>query len=259
MSIIKFMQLIRVVEKMNFLVQMVIVVLYDLYPFIFLFCVFIFFFTMVIIIMGADFDAEDYPQVDPFLRILIQVFRNSIGDVNIVDYGKWTPEEGQEASREQKAAMSILWVFWMLNIFIMVIVLLNFLIAEVSTTYTRISEAGSQFIFQKKAEMNMKARQLQNMFGFSQHFQVIALTTAKDESAAGNLAGFTSVIKHDVGQLLGRTKADIVKSLKHLDGLIEKSMKHQEVVEHKIINSLEQKLGAKIDEAMAKLERKIQN
>lgn len=38
--------------------------------------------------------------------------------------------------------MGVTWLFFMANIFIMQIVLLNFLVAEVSTTYTRVLELG---------------------------------------------------------------------------------------------------------------------
>ena len=48
----------------------------------------------------------------------------------------------------------ILWCIWYLNVFVMVIVLLNFLIAEVSATYEKVKEQGDKIIYSKKAELN---------------------------------------------------------------------------------------------------------
>jgi hypothetical protein len=64
------------------------------------------------------------------------MFRNSIGDIAEVKYGVWslTPEESQQQpyfSQHNIAVISI-WAFWFMNMFIMLIVILNFLIAEVS-------------------------------------------------------------------------------------------------------------------------------
>ena len=46
-------------------------VLIDLAPFLTIFMIFIFVFTLVFIIMEADFDAEDYAGVPQFMRIMI--------------------------------------------------------------------------------------------------------------------------------------------------------------------------------------------
>ena len=52
------------------------------------------------------------------------------------------------------ATIIVLWLIWWLNVFVMVIVLLNFLVAEVSATYSKVKEAGSKVIYAKKAELN---------------------------------------------------------------------------------------------------------
>ena len=58
-------------------------VLVELGPFLLIFVIFIFVFTMFQIILGtkvAD-DGSDYPGVHPYFRKLIQTFRVSIGDL----------------------------------------------------------------------------------------------------------------------------------------------------------------------------------
>lgn len=59
-------------------------VLIDLAPFLTIFMIFIFVFTLVVIIMEADIDPGDYAGIPRFMRIMIQIFRNSIGDISII-------------------------------------------------------------------------------------------------------------------------------------------------------------------------------
>ena len=44
---------------------------------------------MITIIMEADFDEDGYEDVPRFMRILLQTFRNSIGDIETNNYGGW--------------------------------------------------------------------------------------------------------------------------------------------------------------------------
>ena len=68
-------------------------VLMDLAPFLTIFLIFVFVFSMIIIIMESDIDPEDYAGLPKFIRIMIQTFRNSIGDIAIIQYGKWGDDE----------------------------------------------------------------------------------------------------------------------------------------------------------------------
>jgi len=56
-----------------------------------------------------------------------------------VDYGVWKDIEGTE----KNMAIGIIWGFWFFNEFMMLIIILNFLIAEVSQTYDRVKGAGN--------------------------------------------------------------------------------------------------------------------
>lgn len=45
--------------------------------------------------MGADFGEDDYSDLPSFLRIVISVFRTSIGDIQAYDYGAWKDKESK--------------------------------------------------------------------------------------------------------------------------------------------------------------------
>ena len=61
----------------------------DLIPFFSIFLMYIFVFSMITIIMEADFVNDGYEDMPRFLRILLQTFRNSIGDIATNNYGGW--------------------------------------------------------------------------------------------------------------------------------------------------------------------------
>lgn len=82
------------------------------------------------------------------MRILISIFRTSIGDIQAYDYGEWKDKKTDETTlieengkdnkdflRAQPFAIMIIWFIWYFNIFFMVIILANFLISEVGVTF----------------------------------------------------------------------------------------------------------------------------
>jgi len=60
----------------------------DLQAFLFLMGLMIFFFSFVIIVVGGEIDAGDYPGLSTTVAIIIQMWRNSIGDLAMVQAGK---------------------------------------------------------------------------------------------------------------------------------------------------------------------------
>ena len=58
-------------DDFSFLVSMITHVFIDLIPFLTVFSMYVFLLTIINIIMEADFDDEDYPDLPRFLRILI--------------------------------------------------------------------------------------------------------------------------------------------------------------------------------------------
>ena len=53
----------------------------DSIPFFTVFFMYILLFTIINIILEADFAEDDYPDLPRFTRVLLQTFRNSIGDI----------------------------------------------------------------------------------------------------------------------------------------------------------------------------------
>jgi hypothetical protein len=120
---------------------MIISVMVDLFPFVAVFMLMVTFFSFGIHVMGGEFDNGDYLGIPRPILTWIQMFRNSIGDIAEIQYGAWSLPEGAMIGgifEQQTIAIMIIWLFWFLNMFIMLIVIVNFLIAEVSQTYDKV-------------------------------------------------------------------------------------------------------------------------
>ena len=145
--------------------------------------------------MGADFGEEDYSNLPGFVRVIISIFRTSIGDIQAYDYGEWkdkdkkdetlllegeSVEDNSDFLRAQPVAISIVWIIWFFNIFFMVIILANFLIAEVSVTFEDVKNLGNVFLNREKAKFNELIFQIQAYFGIKNEFSVMVFTQNKD-------------------------------------------------------------------------------
>ena len=71
--------------------------------------------------------------------------------------------------------MFVTWFFFIANIFIMQIVLLNFLIAEVSMTYERVKGLGPCLLYQKKQELNVFILKVIKYFGKKDEFKALIM------------------------------------------------------------------------------------
>ena len=99
------------------------------------------------------------------------MFRNSIGDIAEVGYGVWERPEGyvsESLFSKYNGAIITIWTFWFLNMFIMLIVIVNFLIAEVSQTYDKVKSSGKTFLYLSKASVNKIAFDYRKSLGYLQ-------------------------------------------------------------------------------------------
>ena len=79
-------------------------------------------------------------------------------------------------------AIYIIWLIWFVNVFLTLIVMLNFLIAEVGATYNRVIALGSKNHYKYAAAVNKKVHLLFYFFRNwpSFCFEGIVFTTRQD-------------------------------------------------------------------------------
>ena len=106
-------------------------------------------FSLITFALDADFKNEDFPGLPRVFYTIIRIFRNSIGDIEVPLYDNWlndsTDPETNEVTKiitgsAEGISIFVIYLYWIFNIFIMVIILLNFLFAEVGGTFEAVKE-----------------------------------------------------------------------------------------------------------------------
>lgn len=106
--------------------------LLDLLPFFCFYLTWILVLTLLYTILGVDIqgsDSSDYKEVPRFAADAIQVFRNSIGDMQTPSYEFWDIGYGNELIWAKVIAISMSWLLFLFNEAFLLIVLLSLLVA----------------------------------------------------------------------------------------------------------------------------------
>ena len=104
--------------------------------------------------MGArvpddDGNGSNYSGIPSFMKQYIHILRLSVGDLIIPDISSWKNEMSsctEDPTNDSvcvydyfgEGALLFIWLFWIINVFGMMVILLNFLIAEVGQTYDNV-------------------------------------------------------------------------------------------------------------------------
>ena len=115
-------------------------------------------------------DGDDYEGMGRIARLFIYTLRNSIGDVIPPDGSFWFLFENEENYEQEKSLvmLSFLWILWVFNVFYMVIILLNFLIAIVSSGHEDAMKIQKEISYSQKCELNYEYDTIKKFFQIGQ-------------------------------------------------------------------------------------------
>jgi hypothetical protein len=100
----------------------------------------IFIFTTMLRSIGGTYPEDDYPDLNTYVANLLQTWRNSLANVAVPNYSKWSDNLKAEFKEESFGIYSYLmiylcWMIWFLNLLFICLVLTNFLISIVGNAY----------------------------------------------------------------------------------------------------------------------------
>ena len=111
----------------------------------------IYVFCLLNTVIGIEYANDDYPAVPNAFIMILQVYRNSIGDIATPSYDMWQGENMKENPFTCNFMILVIWVSWFVNQYLNLIILLNFLIAIISQSYEEIMTEQSVFRYQHRA------------------------------------------------------------------------------------------------------------
>lgn len=168
--ILTFMKLlfyVRIFEDYGFLVQMIILCLKDLVPFFMTYLLFLNFFSMCFIVLNCDIDGEISGTLilNRYQLMLLQVYRTALGELSMPGYEEneiW--KNGHQDDIFLKINIVVIWILWVVSTFFMFVIMTNFNIAQITSTYERVKGLEKKISYELKAEMNQNIYLLMSIF-----------------------------------------------------------------------------------------------
>ena len=107
-------------------------------------------------------------------------YRISIGDIEVPNVDVWETALGENNS---KFMLYLTWVIWMVNQYILLIVLMNFLIAIISQVYEDDMTNKLENEYVQKAEMNLESQQVLSTIHLIKKYSFYILSGPKQDKA----------------------------------------------------------------------------
>jgi len=148
-SLLKTIIYLKVFKSFSYIVTMVISVVFDLRYFISFFVILITFFSMLFNVVARN-ESPEYSKLTWYIGNWLAVFRLSLGDFDFTLL---------ESSKLTKTHI-LFWAIWLLMVLFTSLIFLNFIIAEVSNSYSRVRENVFAFIYKERAKLISEAEEL---------------------------------------------------------------------------------------------------
>jgi hypothetical protein len=186
-----FLNLARVYESFASFVRMCLICLYSIQDFMLFLLFWIFIFGYLFKTSGSivqeDSDKEDYKDLNGNVKQLFEAFRNTLGDFQMPSYDFWNNQKSSDKMMGFSYVMIYyIWALWCINTLFMCVVLLNLLIAVLSSAYEEaLSDNFTQkyrFRCQMISEATLNKEAITWMFGIERS-QIFCLSYSilKDE------------------------------------------------------------------------------
>ena len=106
----------------------------------------VFMFSAAYEVTGGQFSEKEYPGMPKVFYYFIATFRTSMGDIQTIEYKKYLMDRKEEGNEARiYFLIGALWMIWIVNQFLVQIILLNFIIAIISQNYEEVINNEEQF------------------------------------------------------------------------------------------------------------------
>lgn len=206
-------------------------------------------FTAMLYILNCDVpNYEDYPHLPWWLQLTLQVWRNSLGDIQPPEYSTWfdkykeldelkaTHAYVQAYKQPINVIIGMLWFIWFLNCVFNQVIMLNFMIAIISESYERVMKQRDQLMYSYKSDLNLEVEIFISYFEWlcvrqRPVFNSIILVSSCAPDAEEEWAGLSTQARNLIGHVLMNQRYFQDKSGVKLDKLAARQLEIQEQVE----------------------------
>lgn len=112
--------------------------------------------------LGSGYPQGDYPGLNVWVANWLQTWRNALANCAVPDYSLWVQnlraeeKEGGTGSLYTYVIIFLIWLNWYSNLFLVFLVLLNFLISLVGNAYNSAKEYSDETAYALKSDLNQE-------------------------------------------------------------------------------------------------------
>lgn len=147
-SLMKLFFYMRIIESFSYIVTMITSVFYDLRTFLAFYAILIVMCSLVFDIISRN-PAGEYSKIGPFAGNLFTTLRLSLGDF---DFGVLEETDATKGALDSDQHQ-LFWVVWLAMVVFSALIFLNFIIAEVSNSYSKINANISKLVYKERATL----------------------------------------------------------------------------------------------------------
>jgi hypothetical protein len=178
-------------------------------------------------------------------HVFLQVFRTAIGELAMPGYTKITTELKDDPDNFfAKLNISLLWVTWYCQTFFMIVIMLNFLIAVITSTYERVINLQNQIRYKHKADLNEEffilMHYLSKLSSFAKldEFKVIIFSNDKEDGLQGEDQAIDML--ESIKKTVNKQNKDINSKMQKINEGIEGQDICLETMENRLIKRIDQ-------------------
>ena len=206
-TLIKVVYLIRVFRQLNFLVTMFITVVKEIYYFMILFLIFALTFAEMYHLMQVD--VTPYGRTPKLFSYIITVIRCAMGDFSLIDMKEGfdliqNPDaEGDDRYEHSFVIVLFTFAFFLICCFYMFMIFMNFMIAVIGESYSKVILNKEAFDYQQRAAMiyeresHFSAEELDNALYFPRIIIVRRVKEAEPK-LKNNWKSYISIVKDHI-------------------------------------------------------------
>jgi hypothetical protein len=125
--------------------------------------------------MEIDPEVDEAQELNYFAKTFLQTFRTSIGELGMPVYKKLVKKTGIFKTIN----VILIWVVWFVQTFFMLIVMLNFLIAVITSNYEKVKSEQAIIAYLNKASLNAETYMILKCFKDLPEYRCIVLQKSR--------------------------------------------------------------------------------
>eukprot|EP00347_Sterkiella_histriomuscorum_P003632 403363541 len=247
LTFLKISFFLRIYDGFSFLVSMMAAVFVDLKYFIGFFIIFILQFGIIFAILFDATSIDEYSGIG-IVGYFMMAFRTSSGDFNVDSY------------KDQSQALVIIsWTIWVIAVFLLNIMFMNFIIAVISESYEKVMQKLIAESYRVKVQMiverelHFTEQDLCSCYLYPKYL-ILRRPVSSEQNDQGEWQGFVKDIKQTIKSSASKQRLDIQQNILQID----KSMGQVNLK----IDSMQKQASSKeqgIDKKFEDLNQKLSN